>query len=143
LKKIKRAPPQGTTIHDNSIKIGQQDARRHAEGKHAPHDQKIGIMQKQPKFSTKKNPISHWCRNFSPTPKTPTGEKTDTGGTRRHNGKRKKKTRRQRISKIDLAKCEVRALQEMAKKHHIATSGIFFHRKFSKRLCEMTENNVW
>ena len=69
--------------------------------------------------STQKNTIRHWGRKFSQTPTTPTGEKIDTGGTRRHNKETKIRTRRERISKIDLAEREVDAFQEMTKKHHI------------------------
>jgi hypothetical protein len=119
------------------MKTCKQDARRHKEGKHAPHNQGICNMQRKKEklnVSTQKNTIRHWGRKFSQTPTTPTGEKIDTGGTRRQNNETKKRTRRERISKIDLAKRQVSAFQEMAKKHHIAASGKFFHRNFAKRM---------
>ena len=50
LEKKTQETPQSTTEHENTMKTCKQDARRHAEGKYAPRDEIIGIMQKQPKF---------------------------------------------------------------------------------------------
>ncbi len=105
---------------------------KHENNMHYPMWKETHLTKKKNIFG-QKNMVFARASKFRPKTRTTPWQKKYNGGLRRANVWKRKKTQRERISKIDLGKRKLCHFQEMVWKHPFQPLGNIFSLKFQQR----------